>query len=82
MIGQRDGRRSVLGRSAAKAIDPAGAVEQRILRVDVQMDELTHGQDSWTFTLSDADEPVPPRKEAIACNSSHISFSTGVAKKH
>ena len=33
----------ILGGCAGRsAVDPAGAVEQRVLRVDVQMDELTH----------------------------------------
>ena len=46
VVRQRDGRRSGLRRPAAKLVDSAGAVEQRVFGVDVQMDELIHGQDS------------------------------------
>jgi len=40
VIGQRDRRRAVFGGAAAEPVDPAGPVEQRVLRVNVEMDEL------------------------------------------
>ena len=39
VVGQGDAGRAVLGRAAAKAIDAARAVEERIFRVNVKMDE-------------------------------------------
>jgi hypothetical protein len=40
MIGKCHGRGTPLGCLTAQPIDPAGAVEERIFGVDVQMDEL------------------------------------------
>jgi len=40
MIGESDGRSTILGAPAAEVVDPAGAVEQRVLRMDVKMNEL------------------------------------------
>jgi peptide/nickel transport system substrate-binding protein len=40
MVGERDCACAKLGRSATEAVDPAGAVEKRILRMDVEVNEL------------------------------------------
>lgn len=53
MIRQCDRGASVFGGAAAKVIDAAGAVQERILAMDVQVDELAH----WT-----AQFVTPPRK--------------------
>ena len=40
MVGQCYAWGSVLGGSAAEPIDPAGAVQQRVFRMNVKVDEL------------------------------------------
>ena len=40
MVGQGHGRRSVLGRAAAEVVDAAGAVQEGVLGMDVEMYEL------------------------------------------
>ncbi len=42
MVGQGNGGRAILGRAAAQPIDSAGPVEQRILGMDVEVDEIFH----------------------------------------
>ena len=69
VIGQRDRRRSFFGGAPAEAVDPAGPVEKRVLGVDVQMDELTHGR-SRTTGHSDVyrkrTRPATPRRRYVA----------------
>ena len=40
VVGQGHGRSTSIGSFPAQAVDPAGPVEQRVLRMDVKMDEL------------------------------------------
>ena len=40
MVGEGDGRRPVFSRPADEAVDSASAVEKRVLRVNVEMDEF------------------------------------------
>jgi hypothetical protein len=39
VIGERDARGTVIGSAAAETVDSASPVEERILRVNVKMDE-------------------------------------------
>ncbi len=39
MVGKGNAGRTVLGRTATEAVDPARSVEERIFRVNVKMDE-------------------------------------------
>ncbi len=76
VVGERDGRHLELGRPRDQVGDPAGAVEDRVLGVDVQVDERRLGHAEGTVydrprtalsgELRRAPEgpPVPPERRA------------------
>jgi hypothetical protein len=42
VVGQRDGRAAVFRRPPAQAVNAAGAIQERVLTVNVEMNELAH----------------------------------------
>ncbi len=60
MVGERDGGSPVFGCAAAEPVDPAGPVQQRILRVYVEVNEVFQPTDRIPDTMAANLYPDPP----------------------
>ena len=62
VVGERDGRHLQLGSARRQLRDPAGPVEDRVLGVDVEVDELGHARWARLPSRSDGSAPVDPEQ--------------------
>ena len=62
MVGERDGRHLQLGRPRRQLRDPAGPVQDRVLGVDVEVNELGHARQGILGTRSDSSPFCDPEQ--------------------